>query len=94
MLKVENLSAGYGDIIAVRDLSFSLERGQVLAFLGTVEHSAIYAACFFVPTRLGRVEQVLLESPGATSPHYPMVLRARVLKNLLLCSRKGRARLF
>ena len=34
MLKVENLSAGYGDIIAVRDLSFSLERGQVLAFLG------------------------------------------------------------
>jgi branched-chain amino acid transport system ATP-binding protein len=34
MLKVENLSAGYGDIIAVRDLSFSVEPGQILAFIG------------------------------------------------------------
>lgn len=34
MLKVDNLSAGYGDIIAIRDLSFSVEAGQILAFIG------------------------------------------------------------
>lgn len=34
MLKVENLSAGYGDIVAVRDLSFSIDAGKILAFMG------------------------------------------------------------
>lgn len=34
MLEVSNLSAGYGDIIAVRDFSFSLEHGKILALLG------------------------------------------------------------
>ena len=34
MLKVENLSAGYGDIVAVRDLSFTVERGEIVAFCG------------------------------------------------------------
>ncbi|MEE9334147.1 MAG: ABC transporter ATP-binding protein [Granulosicoccaceae bacterium] len=34
MLKVENLSAGYGDIIAIRDLSFTVEPGEIVAFCG------------------------------------------------------------
>ena len=34
MLKVTDLSAGYGDIIAVRDFSFSVEPGQIHAFVG------------------------------------------------------------
>lgn len=34
MLKVTNLSAGYGDIIAIRDFSFSVEPGQIHAFVG------------------------------------------------------------
>jgi len=34
MLEVTNLSAGYGDIVAVRDFSFSVERGRILALLG------------------------------------------------------------
>ena len=34
MLDVKNLSAGYGDIIAVRDFSFSLMPGKILALLG------------------------------------------------------------
>ena len=34
MLAVEQLSAGYGDIVAVRDFSFSVERGKTLALLG------------------------------------------------------------
>ncbi len=34
MLEVTNLSAGYGDIIAVRDFSFSVGAGEILAVLG------------------------------------------------------------
>ncbi len=34
MLQVNNLSAGYGDIIAVRGFSFSVEPGKILALVG------------------------------------------------------------
>lgn len=34
MLQVTNLTAGYGDIIAIRDFSFSVEPGSILALLG------------------------------------------------------------
>lgn len=34
MLEVRGLGAGYGDIVAVRDFSFSVEAGKVLALLG------------------------------------------------------------
>ena len=34
MLDVNNLTAGYGDIVAVRDFSFSLEPGNILALMG------------------------------------------------------------
>lgn len=34
MLQVSNLSAGYGDIIAVRDLSFSVEPGKIMVLMG------------------------------------------------------------
>jgi branched-chain amino acid transport system ATP-binding protein len=34
MLSVSKLTAGYGDVIAVRDFSFSVEQGSILALLG------------------------------------------------------------
>ena len=34
MLEVKNLTAGYGDIIAVRDASFSIDKGEILALAG------------------------------------------------------------
>jgi branched-chain amino acid transport system ATP-binding protein len=34
MLEVKNLTAGYGDIVAVRDLTFSLKAGKILALMG------------------------------------------------------------
>ncbi len=34
MIEVENLTKRYGDLVAVRDLSFSAEQGQILGFLG------------------------------------------------------------
>jgi ABC-2 type transport system ATP-binding protein len=34
MIEVENLTKAYGDLIAVRDISFSAKTGQVLGFLG------------------------------------------------------------
>ncbi len=33
-LKVENLSAGYGDIQVVRDISFEIAQGEIIALLG------------------------------------------------------------
>ena len=36
MLEVTDLSAGYGDIVAVRDLSFSVGKGRILALLGAI----------------------------------------------------------
>ncbi len=33
MLEVSGLSAGYSDLIAVRDFSFSVNQGEVLAIL-------------------------------------------------------------
>jgi len=34
VLDVTNLHAGYGDIIAVRDFSFSINKGEILGLLG------------------------------------------------------------
>src|SRR5882672_9163090 len=34
LLEVENFSCGYGEIVAVRELSFAVEPGQILALLG------------------------------------------------------------
>jgi len=34
LLDVENFSCGYGEMVAVRDLSFAIEPGQILALLG------------------------------------------------------------
>lgn len=34
MLEVSNLSCGYGDIVAARELGFSVKRGEVLALIG------------------------------------------------------------
>jgi branched-chain amino acid transport system ATP-binding protein len=34
LLNVENFSCGYGEMIAVRDLSFTIEPGQIFALLG------------------------------------------------------------
>src|SRR5580704_10101409 len=34
LLNVENFSCGYGEMVAVRDLSLTIEPGQILALLG------------------------------------------------------------
>ena len=34
IVKVENLVKSYGDVLAVRDISFSIKRGSLFAFLG------------------------------------------------------------
>lgn len=34
MIQVEHLSKRYGDLVAVRDISFSAKRGEILGFLG------------------------------------------------------------
>lgn len=34
MLEVTNLTAGYGDVVAIRNFSFSVKQGEILALLG------------------------------------------------------------
>ena len=34
MIEVDHLSKYYGPVIAIRDLSFSVEKGEILGFLG------------------------------------------------------------
>ena len=34
VITIENLSKSYGEVKAVRDLSFSVRRGELFAFLG------------------------------------------------------------
>ena len=34
MIEVENLTKGYGRISAIRDVSFTVDRGEILGFLG------------------------------------------------------------
>ena len=35
VLRVEGLSAGYGDVQVVWDLSFEIRRGEIVAFVGS-----------------------------------------------------------
>lgn len=37
LLELQNFSCGYGEMIAVRDLSFAVEPGQILAIMGHVQ---------------------------------------------------------
>ena len=35
MLRIENLSKNYGEVKAVRSISFSLDDGEIVGFLGS-----------------------------------------------------------
>jgi len=59
MLKVSNLTAGYGDIIAVRDFSFTVGAGEILAILGANgagKSSTLMALAGLVDCKSGRIE--------------------------------------
>jgi ABC-type multidrug transport system ATPase subunit len=36
MIQVENLTKYYGDLAAIKDASFNVDKGETLAFLGQV----------------------------------------------------------
>ncbi|MBV8192602.1 MAG: ABC transporter ATP-binding protein [Alphaproteobacteria bacterium] len=58
MLELQNFSCGYGDIVAVSDLSFTVEAGQILALLGpngAGKTSTILAIMGHVQIKAGRL---------------------------------------
>ena len=58
MLAVEGLTCGYGDIVAARDLSFSIAAGEKLAFLGANgagKSSTLMTLMGLVALRAGRI---------------------------------------
>src|SRR5471030_2914225 len=56
LLEINNLSCGYGEIVAVRNVSFTVEAGQILALLGpngTGKTSTILAIMGHVQIKAG-----------------------------------------
>ena len=58
LLAVENLSVAYGDLFAVRDVSFAVEQGTVFVLLGANgagKTSILRTISGLIPARGGRV---------------------------------------
>lgn len=58
MLEVKNLTAGYGDVIAVRDVSFSVGQGEILALVGANgagKSSTLMTLCGLVTQKSGSI---------------------------------------
>jgi len=58
-LRVTDLTVAYGPVVAVRNLSFSLESGEALVLLGANgagKTSAVEALAGLLPKRCGKVE--------------------------------------
>jgi branched-chain amino acid transport system ATP-binding protein len=76
LLELQNLSCGYGDMIAVRDLSFAVEAGQILALLGpngAGKTSTILAIMGHVQIKAGE-----LSIDGRDITHLPALRRAEL----------------
>jgi len=59
LLRLEGVQAGYGDLIAVRDVSLEVRRGEIVALVGSNgagKTTTLRAICGLVPLRGGRVE--------------------------------------
>jgi branched-chain amino acid transport system ATP-binding protein len=71
LLAVEGLSVAYGDLYAVRDVSFAVDEGAVFVLLGANgagKTSILRAISGLVPTRSGRI-QAQGKSVGGMPPH-------------------------
>ena len=71
LLAVESLSVAYGDLYAVRDVSFVVDEGAVFVLLGANgagKTSILRAISGLVPTRSGRI-QAQGRSVGGLPPH-------------------------
>ncbi len=58
MLKVHQLTAGYGSLIVLREISFSMERGETLAVIGSNgagKSTLLWALSGMIPLKSGQV---------------------------------------
>ena len=75
LLEAEHLQVGYGDIVAVDGVSFTLERGELVSIIGANgagKSSILNAVMGIVPLRSGR-----LRYQGREINHLPAHRRAR-----------------
>jgi branched-chain amino acid transport system ATP-binding protein len=59
LLRVEGLEAGYGDLVAVRDVSLTVEPGELVALIGSNgagKTTTLRAICGLIPPRRGVIE--------------------------------------
>jgi len=73
LLKVENISAGYGREIVVEQLSFHVNRGEIVSLLGPSgcgKTTALRAVAGFEPVIEGEIlmAQKIVSAPGMTIP--------------------------
>jgi branched-chain amino acid transport system ATP-binding protein len=60
ILEVKNLSASYGTVKALVDVSFFVEEGEIVAFIGpngAGKSTALYSVCNLLPLRGGKIEK-------------------------------------
>ena len=85
MISVKELRRSFGPILAVDDISFDVDKGQVLGFLGPNGAGKSTAmkmlACFLTPdsgTAEGSygVDSDVVPRPAAVSPCLPQILEA------------------
>jgi branched-chain amino acid transport system ATP-binding protein len=78
LLKVENLNVYYGHIHAVKDVSFSLEPGEIVAVVGSNgagKSSTIKALCGLVKPRSGKI---VLDGSDITGLSPERIVRAGI----------------
>jgi ABC-2 type transport system ATP-binding protein len=100
LLEVRNLSKRYGDVLAVDDVSFSMERGEILGLLGpngAGKTTTIHMLLGLITPSGGEVRvfgrrladhrQEILQQMNFTSPYVSFPLRLTVMENLSVFAR-------
>ena len=97
MLKVENLTVAYGDIVALEDVSFSVDDGEVVSIIGANgagKTSLLNTLMGLVPSRSGRVVYIDPSETGNGRGHDILPLSAHERAGMGIRIVPERARVF
>ncbi len=97
MLKVENLTVAYGDIVALEDVSFSVDDGEVVSIIGANgagKTSFLNTLMGLVPSRSGRVVYIDPSETGNGRGHDILPLSAHERAGMGIRIVPERARVF
>ena len=100
LVEIENLTKTFGDFRAVDDVSFSIERGEIIGMLGpngAGKTTTIHMILGLITPTSGRISIFgksmethrgeILEQMNFTSPYVAFPFRLTVLENLMVFAR-------